>query len=322
MILNQFGKLRTSAAAPLSTGGGIERNGHEDDGASGLGEEFDGGQLGGTGEASGDDSQATNRSRPDSAITTPSETERDTGHGERNDVETGPEGMSVEGNQPSPGPYEGGAGCVGLSIGDDLGMETFSRWSIAAVHLPNITDNLHTVEGDLAAGYDGAVVAAPRCSPISPVRSAAWGRTGRGWWRSWSVGPCWPTSESWWPAGPTRSWRRSVVACAPAGARRRAETPSRRASGWSRLSSNSTIARSLRRCAGEDLEPTPGSSWSTRCGRHRIGCSLPSSSMAHGCARAALGISNAAPGGAVVIESWEVDRFSTRGGERPSSTFA
>ena len=45
-------------------------------------------------------------------------------------------------------------------------METFSRWSIAAVNLPEHADNpVHTVEGGLAAGYDGvAGVGAPLIS--------------------------------------------------------------------------------------------------------------------------------------------------------------
>ena len=57
-----------------------ERNGHEDDGgASGLGEEFDGGQLGGTGENEQDDSGNELVDRlGDHDIE--NETERDTGH--------------------------------------------------------------------------------------------------------------------------------------------------------------------------------------------------------------------------------------------------
>ena len=122
------------------------------------------------------------------------------------------------------GTYEGGSRASASRIGDDLAMETFSRWSIAAVNLPEHADNpVHTVEGGLAAGYDGAVVAGTTVfAYLTRPVAAAWGRAWvvGGGYEVWFQGPVLADERSWWPAGPTRSWRRSVIACAPGWSRR------------------------------------------------------------------------------------------------------
>ena len=57
-------------------------------------------------------------------------------------------------------------------------MHAFPSWSIAAVNLPEHADNpVHTVEGGLAAGYDGAVVAGTTVfAYLTRPVAAAWGR--------------------------------------------------------------------------------------------------------------------------------------------------
>ena len=82
-------------------------------------------------------------------------------------------------------------------------METFSRWSIAAVNLPEHADNpVHTVEGGLAAGYDGAVVAGTTVfAYLTRPVAAAWGR-------AWVVGGGYEV----WFQGPVLADERVVVA--------------------------------------------------------------------------------------------------------------
>ena len=110
-------------------------------------------------------------------------------------------------------------------------METFSRWSIAAVNLPEHADNpVHTVEGGLAAGYDGAVVAGTTVfAYLTRPVAAAWGR-------AWVVGGGYEV----WFQGPVLADERVVVAggsdkvvasvgervCVRLVPERRAETPS------------------------------------------------------------------------------------------------
>ena len=110
-------------------------------------------------------------------------------------------------------------------------METFPRWSIAAVNLPEHADNpVHTVEGGLAAGYDGAVVAGTTVfAYLTHPVAAAWGR-------AWVVGGGYEV----WFQGPVLADERVVVAggsdkvvasvgervCARLVPERAAETPS------------------------------------------------------------------------------------------------
>ena len=108
-------------------------------------------------------------------------------------------------NQPSPGPYEGGSRMRRRLESAMIWPWRPSLVGRSAVNLPEHADNpVHTVEGGLAAGYDGAVVAGTTVFAYLTRPVAARGDE-RGSWvvatRSGSVGPCWPTSESWWPAG-------------------------------------------------------------------------------------------------------------------------
>ena len=206
-------------------------------------------------------------------------------------------------------------------------METFSRWSIAAVNLPEHADNpVHTVEGGLDAGYDGAVVAGTTVfAYLTRPVAAAWGR-------AWVVGGGYEV----WFQGPVLADERVVVAggsdkvvasvgervCARLVPERAAETPSE-ASG-KRLEplvvelDDRWVGYAAR--AGEDLElyaeqqlvhPVVWPSLANRV----FATQLVNGAWVHTRSRVRH-LGAAAPGDAVVIESWEVDRFSTRAGER------
>ena len=169
---------------------------------------------------SGDDSQATNRSRPDSAITTPRTKPNGIPGTASGTMSRKPAQKACRSNEKSAiaGTLRGWEPDASASrIGDDLAMETFSRWSIAAVNLPEHADNpVHTVEGGLAAGTTVPLSPAPRCSPISPVRSRQRGdeRVVGGGYEVWFRGPVLADERVVVAGGPTRSWRRSVIACA------------------------------------------------------------------------------------------------------------
>ncbi|MEM8705871.1 MAG: hypothetical protein AAGE98_05395 [Actinomycetota bacterium] len=206
-------------------------------------------------------------------------------------------------------------------------METFPSWSIAAVNLPEHADNpVHTVEGGLAAGYDGAVVAGTTIFAYltRPVAEA--------WGRAWLVGG----GHEVWFRGPVLADDPVVVAggpdevtamvgervCARLVPQRLADAPDDPAGDrldplvvelddrWAGYAAR----------AGEDLSLynderlVHPSVWPSLANRV-FATQLVNGSWVHTRSRIRH-LGPAAPGDTVVVESWETDRFSTRAGER------
>ena len=204
---------------------------------------------------------------------------------------------------------------------------SFPDWSIAAVNLPEHADNpVHTVEGGRAAGYDGAVVAGTTVFAYltRPVAEA--------WGREWVVGG----GHEVWFRGPVLADERVTVAGGPdevtatVGARlcarlvpeRRAEPPHEPMGDrleplvvelddrWTGYAAR----------AGEDLtlydemdlvHPVVWPSLANRV----FATQLVDGAWVHTRSRIRH-LGEVAPGATVVVESWELDRFSTRTGER------
>ncbi|MEO0495147.1 MAG: hypothetical protein AAF081_17205 [Actinomycetota bacterium] len=206
-------------------------------------------------------------------------------------------------------------------------METFPNWSIAAVNLPEHADNpVHTVEGGIAAGYDGAVVAGTTVFAYltRPVAEA--------WGRDWVVGG----GHEVWFRGPVLADEPVVVAGGPA------EVV---ATVGDRLCARLVPGRSSEAPAepvGERLDPLVvelDDRWSGYAARTGEDLALYAEErLIHPCVWPSLAnrvfatqlvdgswvhtrsrirhLGPASPGDTVVVESWEIDRFSTRAGER------
>ncbi len=206
-------------------------------------------------------------------------------------------------------------------------METFPSWTIEAVNLPEHADNpVHTVEGGKAAGYDGAVVAGTTIfAYLTRPVAEAWGRewvTGGGH-EVWFRGPVLADETVLVGGGPDEVTatvgdrlcarlvpeRRSTPPHEPMGDRLEplvVELGDR----WAGYAAR----------AGEDLplyaaehlvHPAVWPSLANRV----FATQLVDGAWVHTRSRIRH-LGAAAPGDTVVVESWELDRFSTRSGER------
>lgn len=219
------------------------------------------------------------------------------------------------------------ADAVLISVGDDLHVETFPSWSIAAVNLAEHADNpVHTLEGGLAAGYDGAVVAGTTVFAYltRPVAEA--------WGRDWVVGG----GHEVWFRGPVLADEPVVVEggadgvvarvgdriCARLVPERVSEPPAEPVGvrldplvvelgdRWTGYAAR----------AGEDFalyereQLVHPSLWPSLANRV-FATQLVDGSWVHTRSRIRH-LGPVALGETVVIESWEIDRFSTRAGER------
>lgn len=206
-------------------------------------------------------------------------------------------------------------------------METFPSWSIAAVNLAEHADNpVHTVEGGLAAGYDGAVVAGTTIfAYLTRPVAEAWGRdwVAGGGHEVWFRGPVLADEPVVVAGGPDE-----VVAtvgerlCARLVPERTSEAPTDPTG--ERLDplvvelGDRWAGYAMR--AGEDLGLYADeglvhpSVWPTLANRV-FATQLVDGAWVH--TRSRIRHRGAvSPGDTVVVESWEIDRFSTRAGER------
>ena len=206
-------------------------------------------------------------------------------------------------------------------------MESFPSWSIAAVNLPEHADNpVHTVEGGLAAGYAGAVVAGTTVfAYLTRPVSAAWGRdwVTNGGHEVWFRGPVLadePVVVSGGPDEVTATVGDRVCArLVPERTSVEPEAPS-----GTRLEplvvelSDRWVGYATR--AGEDLSLYPEdelvhpSVWPSLANRV-FATQLIDGAWVHTRSRIRH-LGAVAPGATVVVESWEIDRFDTRSGER------
>ena len=157
---------------------------------------------------SGDDSQATNRSRPDSAITTPRTKPNGIPGTASGTMSRKPAQKACRSNEKSAiaGTLRGWS-----RMRRPLGSAMIWPWrrSLAGRSRRSTfehADNpVHTVEGGLAAGYDGAVVAGTTVfAYLTRPVAAAWGR-------AWVVGGGYEV----WFRGPVLADERVVVAGGP-----------------------------------------------------------------------------------------------------------
>lgn len=206
-------------------------------------------------------------------------------------------------------------------------VERFSTWSIAAVNLPEHADNpVHTVEGGAAAGYAGAVVAGTTVFAYltRPVAQA--------WGRAWLVGG----GLEVWFRGPVLADEQVVVAGGPEGvtamvddrlcarlAPERVVDPPASPEGdrldpmvvvlddrWSGYAARAGEDLSLHEEEGL-VHPAVWPSLANRV----FATQLIDGAWVHTRSRIRH-LGPAAPADTVVIESWEIDRFETRSGER------
>lgn len=207
------------------------------------------------------------------------------------------------------------------------GVERFPTWSISAVNLPEHADNpVHTLEGGLAAGYDGAVVAGTTVFAYltRPVAQA--------WGRPWVVGG---GLEVWFRA-PVLADEQVVVSGGPDAVN--ATVDDRRCA---RLVPERVVEQPGEP-AGDRLDPMVlvlDDRWSGYAARAGEDLSLyEAEALVHPAVWPSLAnrvfatqlidgawvhtrsrirhLGAASPGDTVVIESWEVDRFESRSGER------
>jgi acyl dehydratase len=206
-------------------------------------------------------------------------------------------------------------------------VDDFPTWSIAAVNLPEHADNpVHTVEGGLAAGYAGAVVAGTTVfAYLTRPVAEAWGRAwvAGGGHEVWFRGPVLADEPVEVSGGPEE-----VVAlvgdrvCARLVPERSSEPPVDPTG--DRLEplvvelDDRWVGYAAR--AGEDLglyaeeglvHPSVWPSLANRV----FATQLVDGAWVHTRSRVRH-LGAVAPGATVVIESWEVDRFETRSGQR------
>ncbi|MEM9466730.1 MAG: hypothetical protein AAGA90_15260 [Actinomycetota bacterium] len=206
-------------------------------------------------------------------------------------------------------------------------MEPFPRWSIDAVNLAEHADNpVHTVEGGIAAGYDGAVVAgttvfAYLTRPVAEAWGAAW-VTGGGH-EVWFRGPVLADDPVVVAGGSEEVTatvgdrlcarlvpeRTAVAPAAPTGLRLEPVVVELH-DGWTGYAAR----------AGEDLALYEDEAlvhpavWPSLANRV-FASQLVDGSWVHTRSRIRH-LRAARPGDTVVIESYETDRFETRWGER------
>ena len=206
-------------------------------------------------------------------------------------------------------------------------MHAFPSWSIAAVNLPEHADNpVHTVEGGLAAGYDGAVVAGTTVfAYLTRPVAAAWGRdwVTNGGHEVWFRAPVLADEIVTVSGDPdevtatvgSRRCARLIperVATAPAEATGRRLEPLvvELTDRWTGYASR----------AGEDLGLyaedglVHPSLWPVLANRV-FATQLIDGAWVHTRSRIRH-LGAVAPGSTVVVESWEIDRFESRAGER------
>ena len=206
-------------------------------------------------------------------------------------------------------------------------VSAFPEWSINAVNLPEHSDNpVHTLEGGLAAGYAGAVVAGTTIYAYAtrPVAEA--------WGADWVTGG----GLEVWFRGPVLADERVEV---------RGDATEVVASVDGRACTvlvPEQVADAPGEPAGERLEPVVvemderWTGYAVRCGED-LGL-YAAENLVHPVVWPMLGnrvfklqlvdgawvhtrsrirhLAPVRPGDTVVIESWEIDRFTTRAGER------
>ena len=206
-------------------------------------------------------------------------------------------------------------------------MERFASWSIDAVNLPEHADNpVHTLEGGRAAGYDGAVVAGTTVfAYLTRPVAEAWGRdwvTGGGH-EVWFRGPV-LADEAVTVAGGSDEVRAQVGdrLCARLVPERVADVPDEPSG--ERLEplvvalDDRWVGYAAR--AGEDLplyrddNLVHPSVWPSLANRV-FATQLVDGAWVHTRSRIRH-LAPVAPGTTVTVEAWEIDRFSSRVGER------
>lgn len=206
-------------------------------------------------------------------------------------------------------------------------MTTFPSWSIAAVNLPEHADNpVHTVAGGHAAGYGGAVVAGTTVfAYLTRPVAQSWGRdwVAGGGHEVWFRGPV-LAGEPVAVAGGAREVTATVKGrlCARLVPERIAEAPA--AVTGTRLEPLVVELgdrwTGYARRAGEDLalydreQLVHPCVWPSLANRV-FATQLVTGSWVHTRSRVRH-LGPVQPGATVVIESWEVERFETRAGER------
>lgn len=213
------------------------------------------------------------------------------------------------------------------AVGHHEHMETFPSWSIDAVNLPEHADNpVHTVEGGVAAGYDGAVVAGTTIfAYLTRPVAEAWGRdwVTNGGHEVWFRGPV-LADETVVVAGDSSEVTATVGdrVCARLVPERESAAPHdpmgdrleplvvELGDRWTGYAAR----------AGEDLALYDDENlvhpavWPSLANRV-FATQLVDGAWVHTRSRIRH-LGAAAPGDTVVVESWELDRFSTRSGER------
>lgn len=206
-------------------------------------------------------------------------------------------------------------------------MEPFSSWSIAAVNLPEHADNpVHTVEGGLAAGYAGAVVAGTTVfAYLTRPVAEAWGRDWvvSGGHEVWFRGPVLadePVVVSGGPDEVTATVGDRVCArLVPERTSVEPEAPSGIRLDPLVVELNDRWVGYAAR-AGEDLSLYPEgelvhpSVWPSLANRV-FATQLVDGAWVHTRSRIRH-LGAVGPDATVVVESWEIDRFDTRSGER------